>query len=408
MKLKRIHYVHFHLIIWIVLFAFQSALEKVSSIFSYIDEAPFLLFCIDTAFRVIKNGKYRVKKDSMGYIIAIVIYVATGLLGNIIYEYQQWNLVLIDIITNLKFFGAIAFFSNLLDREEIDYRYISYIAKGLTVLITVVFVADRFINIFPWDYRYGIKSAVLFYGHPTYFAGACAFLVGILTISGNKNMPYILMDLVMVAFTLRSKAIVCVILYIALYIMIIKLHNRLQVWQIVVIGVVGVICAWSQIHFYFIQLSGASARSVMLLTSFLILKDYFPIGTGFGTYASHSAAVNYSPVYIKYGFNSIYELRNSSVGTFFDDQFWPIIFGQTGAIGTLCYIYIIAYIFKRIQRLYRKDLYAYLSGLFVLVYLLVSSIAEPAFNNSVATPLALVLAMAMKKSANEIEIAAAI
>ena len=134
----------------------------------------------------------------------------------------------------------------------------------------------------------------------------------------------------------------------------------------------------------------------MLLTSITILKDYFPIGTGFATFASHSAAVNYSPVYTKYGFELIYELRNSVTGTFFDDQFWPIILGQTGAIGTVCYVYVLFTLFKKIQRLFNVNLDLYMSALFVFIYLFISSIAEPAFNNSVAIPLAMTLTMAMK------------
>ena len=139
----------------------------------------------------------------------------------------------------------------------------------------------------------------------------------------------------------------------------------------------------------------------MLMTSLLIIKDYFPIGTGFGTFASHSAAVNYSPVYIKYGFELIYELRNSSKGTFFDDQFWPIIFGQTGLVGTVSYIYLLVQLFRRIQGMYRQNQNSYMAALFVFIYLMISSIAEPAFNNSVAIPLAMALVLAMKKRTNK-------
>lgn len=41
---------------------------------------------------------------------------------------------------------------------------------------------DCFVNVFPAEYGYGIKSTVLFYGHPTYFAGICAFLIAVMTI----------------------------------------------------------------------------------------------------------------------------------------------------------------------------------------------------------------------------------
>ena len=398
MKTKSIKYNQFLIVVWMLLFTFQEALSNISSLFSYIDEAPLLIFCVISFVKILQQARVSIKKENRGYYIAVILFVATGLLGNIIYHYQTWNLVFIDLLTNLKFFGAIAFFSSYIRQSTLEGKYIADTAKLLTILLMLIFIVDRFFNIFPAEYRYGLKSAVLFYGHPTYFAGVCAFLIAVMTIyQVDKYRMYILINLVMMIFTLRSKAVVSAIVYILLYIIIKKLHGKLKVWQIIIIGIIGIACAWSQIYFYFIGLRGHSARSVMLLTSLLIMRDYFPIGTGFATYASHSAAANYSPVYSKYGFELIYELRNSTDGTFFDDQFWPIIFGQTGVIGTICYIYILGFLFKKIQKLYRINIDSYLSGLFVFIYLLISSIAEPAFNNSVAIPLAMAIVMALKK-----------
>lgn len=390
-------------IIWMLLFVFQSLLSDFSPVFSYIDEAPLILFAFLIFAKVVKTGKLSFNRESRKYVTALALFVLVGLAGNVIYRYQPTNLVLIDLITNLKFFGAIAFFSMWMGESTLKARRIPNMAKVLTVVLTVFFLIDRVVNIFPADYRYGIKSAVLFYDHPTYLAGICAFLIAIMTIYGpEKFKPYIFLDLVIMVFTLRSKAVVSAIVYVMLYVIIKKLHAKLKIWQIIVVGIIGVVCAWSQIYFYFINLGGQSARSVMLLTSFLIMKDYFPIGTGFATYASHSAAVNYSPVYSKYGFELIYELRNSTVGTFFDDQFWPIILGQTGVIGTACYIYILFYFFRKIQMQFKLDMNKYMAGLFVYIYLLISSTAEPAFNNSVAIPLAMVIAMVIRRKAKSV------
>lgn len=389
------------IILWILLFSFQDLLSNITSVFSYIDEAPLILFCVISISKMIKNGKLTIKKSSRGYYLAIIIFVIAGLLGNVIYYYQRWNLVAVDLLTNLKFFGAIAFFYQWIKQDTLETKYIIGTAKIVTIILVALFVIDRFVNVFPAEYRYGIKSAVLFYNHPTYLAGICAFMTAIMTLYGaNKYKLYIMLDILILIFTLRSKAIVSAIVYLILYIVIKRLNGKSKIWQIVTVGIIGIICAWSQIYFYFINLGGQSARSVMLATSLLIMKDYFPIGTGFATFASHSAAVNYSPVYSKYGFELIYELRKSTEGTFFDDQFWPIIFGQTGVIGTFCYLYILMTIFKNIQKLYKVNVDAYMSGLFVFLYLLISSIAEPAFNNSVAIPLAMVIVMAMKKAKN--------
>lgn len=390
------------ILLWILLFVFQDALTNISSVFSYIDEAPVILFLIKLIVQIFKTGKVTFKKENRKYIVAISLFAFSGLVGNMIFHYQPLNLVLIDLIANLKFWGAIAYFSGLVRESDLEGDWIPKTAKYISIAFLLLFLIDRAINIFPAEYRYGMKSAILFYAHPTYLAGICAFLIAILSLYDTKKYGFfIATDLILLIFTLRSKAIASAIIYVVLYVMIKKLQGKLKTWQMVVVGVVGVACAWSQINFYFFSLAGQSARSVMLMTSLLIIKDYFPIGTGFGTFASHSAAVNYSPVYIKYGFELIYELRNSSKGTFFDDQFWPIIFGQTGLVGTVSYIYLLVQLFRRIQGMYRQNQNSYMAALFVFIYLMISSIAEPAFNNSVAIPLAMALVLAMKKRTNK-------
>lgn len=380
------------MIFWIVLFVFRDLLSEISPVFSYIDEAPLLIFVIKMAVKTLQSKRIIMRKGNGQYIFAICLFVMVGLLGNIIYRYQTVNLVIVDLLTNLKFFGALAYFGELTCKDSGGGSRISQLSCLLTVFLFMLFLLDRVLNVFPSDYRYGIKATRLFFNHPTYLAGICVFLIALMTIYNvEKNLPYIGMNMIMMIFTLRSKAIVSAVLFVVLYVVIVKLHAKLKVWQMVIVGIVCIVCAWSQIYFYFVFLGGQSARSVMLFTSFKIMKDYFPIGTGFGCYASHSAAVNYSPVYIKYGFNYIYELRNAAEGTFFDDQFWPIIFGQTGVIGTAAYICILVFLFRKVQKLFKVNLKTYTAALVVFIYLLVSSTAEPTFNNAVAIPLAMVL-----------------
>lgn len=61
-------------------------------------------------------------------------------------------------------------------------------------------------------------------------------------------------------------------------------------------------------------------------------------------------------------------------------------------------MYILWYLFKMIQKLFKIDQDCYLSALLVFIYLLISSIAEPAFNNSVAIPLAIIIAISMNRT----------
>lgn len=50
------------IVAWMVLFALQQALPNMSSLFSYIDEAPLLIFCGISFFKILRRGRVSIKK----------------------------------------------------------------------------------------------------------------------------------------------------------------------------------------------------------------------------------------------------------------------------------------------------------------------------------------------------------
>lgn len=407
-------------------------MEKVWDPFSYIDEIVALIGAILGVYDIVIVRKCRPSKEQMIVGVLITAFVVTGLAGNLIYQYQPIKSVIIDLYTNLKFFFAVGTGYYLFKNAEWkDLENVATVnARLIVFFIFILFLVDRVLNIWPAEIRYGIKSVILFYHHMTYLAGAMAFIVVLLTIFyQKKNLPYIAMVLVIIAFTLRSKAIVAVLAYIAMFVFFVVLKQKLKLWYLAVLGIAGIAIAWPKISFYFIELAGHSARSVFLITSLLIMKEYFPIGTGFGTFGSAEAAKNYSPVYYKYNFHLNYELRNvNDLETaleliknnewlsaqyannpnfiygqnFMSDHFWPIIFGQTGVIGTVMFLVILFYFAYKCLKLYEYNLYSYVGVMFVFVYILISSIAEPAFHNAVAIPLAIAVGIVFCKSESNI------
>lgn len=412
--------------IWIL--AFQSPLESIWDPFSYIDEVAALIGAILGLYDIVIVRKGRPSKEQLWIGIPLLTFVAIGLAGNLIYQYQPLKCVIIDLYTNLKFFCAIGtgyYLFASLDWKELK-KTTGYNARFITLFLFAVFLIDRVFHIWPGQVRYGISSTVLFYFHPTYLAGALAFLLGLLTVFyAKKNIPYIAMALIIMVFTLRSKAFACALVYVAMFVFFLIFRWKLRLWHVAVAGAGSIAAAWNMIRFYYIDLAGHSARSVMLQKSFEVMKEHFPIGSGFGTYGSAEAAKHYSVVYLKYGFNKYWELRDVTniensmyliskskrllnqyqsdpegtlqASIFLTDSFWPIIFGQTGFLGTATFLAILGVLIKRCLDVEKFDLYAYVGVLFIICYLMISSIAEPAFHNSVAIPLALVLGMIFVK-----------
>lgn len=388
-------------IFWMILLIIQSPLERVSSLFSYLDEVTALLGIVTTILYFRKFSTLNAIYYEKMVIILLSLFVAIGLLANLIYNYQPLSYVVQDLFANVKFFLSVMLGLFIFQKEIVnkDRKQISSVMRVVSQIFLVLFLIDRATSLFGYsEVRYGIRSVKLNYQHATYLAAALAGLICLLIIFYEKeNLKYIVIDTIMMTFTLRSKAFGAAIALIMIAYVVFIHNGKFRVWQILILALLGLLVGWPQFSFYFVNLAGKSARSKMLTTSISIMKDYFPIGTGFATYASHMAGAHYSPVYIKYGFQYTYELRNSSQGTFFDDQFWPIIFGQTGAIGTLAYIGILIAYFRRISTIRSQNKYAYCGTLFAFVYLLISSIAEPAFNNSVACLFGVVFGVVFKQ-----------
>lgn len=408
----------------IYLLVFQNPLEQLWNPFSYIDEIVALFGACFGLYDIAIVRKWHPSEDQLRFGIPLLLFAVIGLAGNLFFQYQPLKCVIIDLYTNLKFFFAIGtgyyLFADL-DWENVR-RTACRSVRFITLLLFVLFIADRIFLFWPGEVRYGIYSAMLFYAHPTYLAGATACLLAMLmAFYEKKNLPYMMMALVVMAFTLRAKSLASAAVYVILFLFFVVFRWKLKLWHVAAAGAGSVAIAWDKIRYYFIDLSGHSARSVMLQRSFAVMKEHFPIGAGFGTYGSAEAAKHYSPVYVKYGLNVNYELRDVTdietamqliqrsewltelyqkdpVATlnrpvFLMDSFWPTIFAQGGILGTIVFLTILGILAKRCLEVERYDHYGHVAVLFVLAYLIIASFAEPAFFNSVAVPLAFTMGL---------------
>ena len=384
----------------VVLMTFEDPLSLVWNKLGYLDELFAMLGGLVIVFRYRKAWQTLHNKYEMTVVIALCSFVLIGILGNVIYQYQPMKYWIIDLFTNVKFFFVLAL--GFLIYEENDGRAENGLTLGAqlcSIVLIVLFFADRVFNLFPGQVRLGIKSAQLFYFHSTYLAGTMAFLIALLTLFYRKyQWILILGDTAILFLTLRGKASVAALIFWVIWCQIIIRKRDIKLWHMLAIGVAALVLGWKQIYFYFIQLSGWSGRSIILQTSFKVMKDYFPIGTGFGTYGSHVAAAHYSPVYVKYGFLETDTLIPDGSRSYFDDQFWPIIFGQTGVLGTIAYVIAIAVLGILCWEVGEAKRNGNLTGLFIFAYLLLSSTGEPTFNNVVGIPMGFVLGILYKKN----------
>ena len=381
--------------LWIL----QNPIQQNFRPFTYFDEATAAVGAVFFLVFLLKNGFSRFSKDTKWILGFLAAFVLSGLLGNVIWLYQPPLTVLTDVLANTKFFFTL-FLGYLAYRrfaKDIPVRAIRFDLYILSSVLFFLFIIDLLFHIFPSDgTRYHLRAVMLIFSHPTFLAATCAFLIAaIILVSGKRGLPFILMDLILLASTLRIRAFLAILLYAAAFLFLHVYKGRPAWYHLIPAAGTCVAVSWQRFRYFFVEKANTSARSVMTRTSFRILRDCFPIGTGFGTFASHAACTHYSPVYRLYGFEEIPGLTSKDPLNFFDETFWPIIFGQTGVLGSVCYLAAQFLLIRKIFRQWEEQRQATIACLYAYGYLLISSTSESAFNNPLACPFALLIGIVL-------------
>ncbi|EKB48332.1 hypothetical protein [Cecembia lonarensis] len=90
------------------------------------------------------------------------------------------------------------------------------------------------------------------------------------------------------------------------------------------------------------------ARTLLLIKSFEIANDFWPLGSGFGSFASEYAFINYSKLYYDYDLYFVrglepYAGRYNGISSFLLDTHWPHIIAELGFLGFLIYMIMFFY-----------------------------------------------------------------
>lgn len=141
-----------------------------------------------------------------------------------------------------------------------------------------------------------------------------------------------------------------------------------------------------------------AARTYLYITSLDVFKDFFPLGPGFGTFATDSAAKYYSPLNYHYGLNNIYGLNpdDDVTGTsFYSDTFYPLL-AQFGIIGAILFFLFIKKRWQEGSSIENDQKYKLF--IFCFAYILIQCIAENTFTGANGVPIMLILGLSLSSS----------
>ena len=379
---------------------FQNVLENYFNIFGILDEAMSAAIVIIAIINILSSRrKYVICKNNKKILVSVLALIIIGIIGNLKTDYQTMIPALKDAVCVLKGIITYVFIPLCLSNLNLD-EYLTTMnnhLKFITGLVFLTVIANLLFDIFPYyEIRFGIKSQQIFFTHPTYLASFSVIIIILLSVNlreHEENKKYIILMLLVLASTLRFKSKAFIPIYMYLYYIVFKKQRKLQLLDVGILCVLGGVFAISQVMEYFNNPDWA--RNVLTMNSLNIAKDNFPIGTGFGTYASWASGESYSNIYYDYNISTTWGI-SPDFYEFIADTFWPMIIGQFGVLGLGIYIYILLRIYKNIIN--NDNLDYYFGQILALLYLIILSIAEASFSGPIVVVyMALIAVLGNKK-----------
>lgn len=389
------------------LLIFQYQLIQVFTIFGYVDEIVTIFFGLYFVGCCLKSGK--INKKPAAIVCCTVGIIIIGLIGGMQSQLQE-NLKIIsaDIFYCFKvfiaFLGADKFAETCNKRKVI--RYLAPPICFLVVVSACCAVINQFIDIGMSSGRtlqFPIKNYAFIFSTggvaiPGVYSMYSYMYLIVLTVKAKyeyenvklrrKNVFYLGCALFGLVCTLQSRAFAFALIYVVLYyLIVVKSVKRKQVIEKVTefvkpryLALLGVTVALlGRYKFVYFFIDGVNtARYAFWKYGLKTMKQYFPLGSGFATFGTYQAFMNYSPLYRLYGMNRVYGLAEND-GSMASDGYWPAIIAQFGVFGTILMIILLINLFKYIMKKCGNNALSIVVGLMVCVISLVSSIATSAF-----------------------------
>lgn len=383
------------LIVILLVLIFQDFISSYIPLFKYFDEIFSLSAFLILIIEVLSNhGKIRLKRDEKNLFVFWGGFILCGCISYWMNSSQPVIAFAGDLFLNSKF--VLAFYvGNKIGKSSSKFNK-QIIANSITIITALLFFAlicNFFFRFFPTqEIRFGIPIQKLFFSHSGYLA-SCAILLFVITLYLYETitMPfvYIFMQLFIVVSTLRYKAIACAMVFLLIYYVKILRKSSFKWYHWLIFIFAFGLFGWDQIALYYGAGALNNARGALTINSIRIARNLFPFGAGFGTYGSYMTRIYYSSYYYKYGLSGIWGLTpNSQNFSFFSDTFWPMILGQTGYLGLICYLFMLVCFVKQINKLKVVSKTAYISCFCVLIYLFIESTSSSAFVSPQAIPFA--------------------
>lgn len=350
--------------------------------FSFLDEILILALTIYTFLFII--FKYQITKSYFFFLFVVLFYA----LHSFCLAEIDKRAIVADILQQLKPF--LVFFNVYQLNPQFDAKQKKIIKNTALTIVPITFVIFLFYYDTPHEIDFFPHIAV--YGQIMFTTALLYFYSSERT---KKDIFIFLIIIILGLYCGRSKyygeflfAIIC-LWKINSPVKFTFKYTFLSVVSIVII----LLAVWTKFNSYFIEGidSEDMARPILYNTSVVIAQDYFPLGSGFGSFAVDASKVWYSPIYDKYGISNVWGLSRD-YDEFVADTFFPVIVGQFGVVGIILFFLFWRFIVVKLNHHFTSlsVKYEYNIALIIVVLILIESVAGPMFVTTYAiTPIML-------------------
>lgn len=370
---------------------------------NYLDESITILAFIAMMFiKMSRSEKSIIKKDVFFQLCSIIIMVFLGVISNIVYEYvTNVSLIFRDAIGLLKFFITFYSLDFVFNQYNHSKKTVIKLAKFMTSVIFLFGIISLFVDIGMGNaIRYGLRSYQFVYGYYNVLVFIEVLLIAVLMQDVNVNKIYYCMAFASLALTIRTKAFIMIAVALLFLFLDLKHKNSVlygsftkKIKFIFPIIIVTFFIARNKITEYLSWGVYNSIRIGALYTGFKIMRDHFPLGSGFATYGTSLSYSSQSPLYSSYNEINYSVMMDPKYGyATMSDTFWPAVYAQLGIIGIILYVYSLYLCYKKITHTNTASDRQKLSCVYIYLYLILCTLSEATFINWTGVIAAVIIA----------------
>lgn len=343
--------------------------------FTYTDEILSLILMFVYYLHVCRNNK--INKEFL-YVLCIFLFYT---IYSCIIRITSINGIIMDVMIQIK--SYIAFYIVY----SLGYKCTDKQKRILKRVVTLLIPILALIGIS------GDNAQISIFGHNSRYATTICITGFIYLYSSEKKKKDIIITLCIWALGIlsgRSKfygfyTLAVILLGVVHITQKTKLYSTKSLLTFLFIGGAIFIAAKDKILSYLIDgTQGVEmwARPAMYAGMLSVLKEYFLLGSGFGTYGTWASGVHYSPLYKELNLDSIEGMSSDSY-SFVADTFYPSL-AQYGIIGICLYILFWISIIKKSNRILRcyGGIVLYKMCLLTVGFFFIESFTDSTFTNN--------------------------